>query len=364
MEKVISGHNLWLKDKAFDVFFFQLSGLAVLLMLVPYLIAGPSAVFPVYNFYLIFFGLPHNYLTWATIFPPSSRKSFKIEPIYTSIIVCAVLCLMLPMTAGTEFNSWILSFISYYSLWHAYRQHHGICKVYDAIQAKRTGDTTIFEDRKALNLFFGFAVNAVVVWAFTRKEIRYLLSADEGFDFIHPQIPQNIYYLYLAFTAVVGVWALKRCVYDRVRLGKFIPWPQLILMVIAISTYIVPYFFIPLEAMPLAIAIATSYHNIQYFGFVWLFERYRAEELSKTDLPLQLPQRLALQGSWKSYFGLAFLYSAVVIVFYLVTPRYVGLTFIYFLAIAHYIVDGYIWRRDVNQLMAPVAGRIAFATPR
>lgn len=351
--------NLWMKNQKFDLIFFHLSGLVALLLLIPYVVAGPVVIFPIYNIYLVFFGLPHNYLTWSTILPATSRKTFNLEPIIAAALFCVALSLMIPVTAGTEFNTWILSFISYFSLWHAYRQHHGIAKVYDSVQAKRTGDHSIFADRKAMNLFFGFAANAVVVWVFTHKQVRYLLSSDEGYDLVHPQIPEQIFHAYLAFTAIVGAYAFKRAVFDRASAGKFIPWPQILLMLIAVATYIVPYFFIPLEAMPLAIAIGTIYHNVQYFGFVWMFERYRSEELARTQFPLELPQRLAMQGSWKSYFGLAFSYSFLIIAFYLLTPKHVGLTFIYFVGIAHYIIDGYIWRRDNNKLLSPVMARLA-----
>src|SRR4051812_23730411 len=171
--------SLWMGGRLYDLGFFQLSGLASLLLLVSYFFQGPSVVFPIYNFYLIFFGLPHNYMTWASIFPKSCRKTFNMSPIYTAAIASVAICILIPFTVGSNLNDWLLSFISYYSFWHAYRQHHGICKVYDSIQARRTGDPSIFADRKAMNLFFGFAANAVLVWAFTHGKIYYLLSLDE-----------------------------------------------------------------------------------------------------------------------------------------------------------------------------------------
>ena len=117
--------------------------------------------------------------------------------------------------------------------------------------------------------------------------------------------------------------------------------------------------FIPISAMPLAVAIATIYHNVQYFGFVWLFERSRSIELKQAGESLQVPQRLAFQKGWKSYFGIALAYSILVIAVYLVTPSFVGLTFIYFLGLSHYIIDGYIWRHDINRGMGPVIHRLA-----
>jgi hypothetical protein len=351
--------SLWMKNKTFDLFFFQLSGVLCLLLLLPYVVFGSSVIFPIYNFYLVFFGLPHNYMTWATLLPESSRKTFHMEPIYFAAIACLIVVLLIPLTTGTEFNDWILSLISYYSFWHAYRQHHGICKVYDAIQAKRYNDYSIFSDRKPMNLFFGLAANAVLVWAFTHPKIKYLLSADEFYQLIYPQVPENIYYLYLTATAVVGIWALKTSIWNRRKQGKFIPWPQLILMITAVATYIVPYFFISLEAMPLAVAIGTIYHNIQYFGFVWLFEQHRSREQMKNQNRLSWPQKLVYERSWVKYFSVALMYSFVVVTFYLVAPHQAGLSLIYFLGFAHYVIDGYIWKKDNNRLLNPVVNRIS-----
>lgn len=353
--------SLWLKSRNFDLSFFQLSGLACLFLIIPYLLIGDSAIFPIYNFYLVFFGIPHNYLTWATLMPSSSRRTFNIQPIQYAAIVCAVIALLVPLTEGTDMNDWVLSVISYLSLWHAYRQHHGICKVYDTIQAKRTGDYSIYKDRKWMNLFFGFALFSVLVWAFTYPQIRYFLSLDESYLFIHPVIPVPILKLYLIVTGVLGALAFKQSVLDRQRLGKFLPWPQIMLMTIAIATYVVPYFFMPISAMPVAVAIGTIFHNVQYFGFVWLFEKHRSEELSAANLPLHLPQRLVHESAWVKYFSIALIYSLVMVVFSVVMPHQIGMCLIYFLSVAHYVIDGYIWKSDHNRLLSPVLGRIAAA---
>lgn len=356
--------SLWLGTPKFDLSFFHFSGLLCLLLLLPYIWIGEAVIFPIYNFYLIFFGIPHNYLTWATLLPSTARKTFNMAPIYTAGMICLVIALLIPLTDGTGMNDWILSLISYVSLWHAYRQHHGICKVYDSIQAKRTGDFTIFQDRKFMNLFMALALNGVLIWAFTHPNIKYFLSVNEMYNLIYPVIPIHIFYIYLTATLFIGVLAFKQCIWNRMKAGKFIPWPQILLMSIAILTYIVPYFFIPLSAMPLAVAIGTIFHNIQYFGFVWLFEKYRTKELLDTKIPLQFHQRLVYQKSWVKYFSIALIYSIAMIIFYTITPKHIGMTLIYFTALAHYVIDGYMWKKDHNKLLNPVLGRIAVAQNR
>jgi hypothetical protein len=113
--------------------------------------------------------------------------------------------------------------------------------------------------------------------------------------------------------------------------------------------------------MPVAVAIGTIFHNVQYFGFVWLFERHRCEELRAANLPLHFPQRLVREKSWVKYFSISIVYSFAMVVFSVVTPHQMGMCLIYFLSVAHYVIDGYIWKRDHNRLLSPVLARIAAA---
>ena len=342
------GQGLWLMDKRFDLFFFHISGLLCLLFLIPYGFWGAAVILPIYNLYLVLFGLPHNYMTWSSILPKAVRSTINMRAVILPAIVCLLICLALPFVQGHAARDWILTLITLASLWHAYRQHHGICKIYDAVQSKRTGDRTIFEDRKASNIFFFLGIWLVVVWAFSHEEIKYLLSADDFYRLIYPRIPQGVYYAYVAVTICAGIWAAKRLIWDRWRRGAFIPWPQISLMTIALMTYLVPYAFVPLSAMPLAVAIATIYHNIQYFGFVWLFERNRVVALSQKGTELQYTQKVVLRGNWKTFAGLGLTYSLFMTVIYLASPMSFGLVLLYYIAFAHYIIDGIIWRRHNN----------------
>jgi hypothetical protein len=214
-----------------------------------------------------------------------------------------------------------------------------------------------------MNLFVGLAVYGVMVWAFTHERLEFLLSSDERFEFIHPVVPMKIFHAYIAITVYAGVWAVKRVLWDRWRGGRFIPWPQITMSIAVMASFLLPYLFVPLSAMPLAVAIATIYHNIQYFGFVWLFERHRSADIATAQLPLQLPQRLAFEGAWKRFFGMALLFSMAVITIYVSVPKQMGTVLIYFIALSHYLIDGQIWRRDQNRAVAPFIARMSAMKP-
>jgi hypothetical protein len=350
----------WLGGSGFDLFFLILPGFACLLLLLPYVAYGPAVVMPIYSIYLVFFGLPHNYLTWATILPKTSRAALNwpvVKAMFlTSLGVCALLPLSaLPGLAGMA--DWVLSAIAVLSIWHVYRQHHGIAKIYDAVQARRTGDRSIFEDRKTLNLFFGLASFGVLVWVFTHKDVRFLMSTDESYAFIHPVVSWRAYQLYLAVTAAAGVVGLKKAVYDRAKRGARVPWPQLALMTASLASFWGPYLLLPLDAIPLAMAIATIFHNVQYFGFVWLYERGRRGVPDRSTLGLS--HRLAVSGRWKSFFGLGLVFSFAVIALYKLAPKELGTFVIYFIGVSHYLVDGSIWRGRDNRHLGPALARIA-----
>lgn len=346
--------KLWLSSIRYDISFFVLSGLAALLLVIPYRIWGNETIWPIYNGYLIFFGLPHNYLTWATLFPGDSKKQFQMDAIYKALFYCALLCLFIPFTFGTNLGDWILSFVAYTSLWHAYRQHQGICKMYDHVQIKRTGDASLISDRKVLDIGHGLIAGSPMIWAFTHEEIRYLLTPNDYHLFIHPVIPIHLFYLYALVTALLFVYGLKRTVVDRMIASKFVPWPQVSLLIVSALVYTVPFYLIPLEALPVSVAIGTIFHNIQYFGFVWAFESSRSMGMEKSGLKLGLPQKLARSGAWKSYFSIALVYSFAIVALYVLLPKTFGLGLMYFVGLSHYIVDGLVWRRNVNFSMSKV----------
>jgi hypothetical protein len=353
-----SHESRWLASARFDLAFLILPGLYCLCLLVPYQWIGSAAVMPIYALYLVLFGLPHNYLTWATILPSASRKALPWKNILALIATSGIICVALFLSTRGRLGEQLLSAIAVLSIWHVYRQHHGIAKIYDAVQAKRERDPSIFADRELLSDFFGLASLGVVVWVFTHPNVHFLMSTDENYEFVHPLVSPGVFRFYLALTATTGVLGLKRAIYDRARKGLPLPWPQLALMMSALASFWGPYAFLPLDAMPLAMAIATIFHNLQYFAFVWLYERARSPDLARED-GLALPQRLVSEGRWKAYFALALVFSAVVITAYGIIPRRFGTFVIYFIGVSHYLVDGAIWRARSNRHLGPALARIS-----
>lgn len=352
---------LWLRGKNYDLIWFHLSALVCLFLIFPSWILGASATVPIYNFYLLFFGIPHNFLTWSTFLSQEVQEDYQMGTIQVAAAICLVLCGVMYVAPGTDLESWVLSLITYASLWHAYRQHHGICKVYDAVQAKRDRNGEIFEDRKVLNLGFGLTLFSVLVWIFTYPRVEFLLSADAMYDLVYPQVPLHLFQWYTGISLAIFCYGLKKATWDRSQRGLPIPWPQISLMFLALATYILPFAFLPIEALPVGVAIATMYHNIQYFGFVWLFEEKRAELRLESNLSLSKMGSWALKKQWVAFFGVALAYSFVIVGIYGIWPTRLLLVTIYFLAFAHYVIDGYIWTSQCNKNLGGFIQRLTQA---
>jgi hypothetical protein len=288
-------------------------------------------------------------------------------PIYFALIGSVVFIAVIPLAQGTELASWALSIYFYVSVWHVYRQDHGICKIYDLVQAQRFGDHGIARDRKWLNIFFAMASLIVIVHSFGEPILFHPLAWDrqEYFRFIHPYLSKNFFYVFVFTTLAIGIIAFKRAIWDRYRNHKIIPWPQLSLITISTLSYCIPFFVCRGTQVQLGFAylVHEFFHNVQYWGVVWLTEGVRSAELANSSgiSALAFPQRFALKGNWKGYFGASFCYAAGLLFLYKFSPQYIGLTVVFLVSFAHFIVDGYLWRRDSNKLLSVVLGKLAIS---
>jgi hypothetical protein len=354
-------NSLWLRGRSYDLFFFQAAPLACLALLLPYFTFGSRVALPIYFAYVALFGLPHNYLTWASSAPGLSRGTLERRPIGWAFGVAGTVALALVLARSTELGAWIHSAIVFTATWHVYRQHHGICKVYDSVQATRSGDRSIFADRGPMNVFFALATLGVTLLLFVNPDISIKLGSEDAYHLIYPRISVGIFWSYLAAVALYGTFALKRAFWDRSRRGAFLPWPQLGLMATSLIIGFAATAWIPVRDFPLLIAILSIAHNIEYFGFVWLHDHQSALARAGLAQRLQPQERLASRGNWPAYFALALAFSLGLLGLYGRLPHGAGLFIIYTLTFAHYLADGVIWRHKRNRGLGPVIAGLARA---
>src|SRR4051794_30782692 len=94
--------NLWLGTARYDVGLFQISAILALVLILPYKFFGPSVVLPIYGAYMLIFGLPHNYLTWASTLPQSTRQGLNWELVIGSVVAAFAICALIPFSKGSS----------------------------------------------------------------------------------------------------------------------------------------------------------------------------------------------------------------------------------------------------------------------
>jgi hypothetical protein len=95
----------------------------------------------------------------------------------------------------------------------------------------------------------------------------------------------------------------------------------------------------------LTVAIFITYHDLQYGGFVWHFQRLRGRHEAARGARLDAIHRWAAQGRFVPYFALAFAYSAAVFAVMMALPTLWAMAFVTFQTMVHQIMDGWIWKR-------------------
>lgn len=347
--------SIWLHSRAFDLIFFHLSALGMLILLIPYYIWGHSIIYAVYAVQSLLGGIPHTYLTGLILRSSEARRHLRLSAMWTVSGISLVSALLIWFYRERPISDLIMSFIFYMAAWHSYRQNHGISKIYDYVIAQRTGDETLKNDMKPLYWFYGLAINTVIIASFTLPEIKYQLRPGWMTYLIYPHIPPVVLRGYLLLTLAVGLWAFKRTVLDRLKNNRPLPVPQLTLTGVSLVAFFIPYLLLPLSDYILLWMLPTLAHNIQYFAFVWLFEKKRAELNVAAAVPLEGLTRFAAGRSWVRFYIIPLALALITVAAGSWIPDGPFIAFIQFWVLFHYLGDAVIWKRSFNSAVSPVS---------
>lgn len=289
------------------------------------------------------FATPHCWLTWALTLPPNARGLYRPRAIWEPIGYTSLLAIGVPVTHHV--GGWDLLFtaITMIGFYHVTRQHLGILKLYDARYAQVYGDPGVFKAmepfHQAMVLLLAFPI--LRVWQLPLFDIA---IGPQKFTLLHPVLPEWTTWPYL----VALGWYAGRAARElarRQREGK--PWPHAHFLVggVAALSYAAAFGLVPTRDYLLTVAIFITYHDLQYAGFVWHFQRLRGEHEAGRGVRLDAIHRWAREGKAVPYFALAFLYSAAVFGLMLILPGLVAMAFVTFQTMVHQIMDGWIWKR-------------------
>lgn len=340
----------WLFGRRADLGWFVFSVAVPLLLYLPtYWLLGSASVWPLYLVYVAGFATPHLWLTWAVTVTPSSRGLYSWQTFGLSFAVTGLLVAAVPLTE--RFGGWDLFFtvVTLYGVYHIFKQHLGILKIYDAKYAQVHGDPSVFRDLVPFHRLCTLAFALPVFWVWQLPPIQVVVGIQK-FTLLTPHLPAWSLAPYYAAMAGFALWtlgALRR----RHLAGKPLPTAHLALAAAAGLSYWVAFALVPTQDYLLTLAIFITYHDLQYWGFVWHFQRRRSLALEAEGKPLDWLHRLARDNRIYRYFGVAFLYSALVVATLVVAPPTVAIALVVFYNVVHYVMDGYVWKRRHHPLL-------------
>jgi hypothetical protein len=191
------------------------------------------------------------------------------------------------------------------------------------------------------------ALPILVVWVQPQFEV---VVDIQRFTLLHPVLPGWTLLPYAAALAWFGGrTAMTLAV--RKREGRPFPTGHFVLAGAALASYAAAFGLVPPRDYLLTVAIFITYHDLQYAGFVWGFQRVRAEVEHVHGTTLDRIHRWALERKALPYFGAALAFSFAVVGAIAVSPPALALVLVVLHNNLHYFMDGRIWQRKHNPLV-------------
>lgn len=342
----------WLFGRRADLGWFGLSVLVPFAVYLPaYWAFGSAAVWPLYLLYVVGFATPHTWFTYAVSATPTaeaarwySRRSFWLPYAATLGLVA-----LIPLAEWGGMWDLFFTMVTMVGFYHVYKQHLGMLKIYDARYAQVHDDPSIFAAMKPFHALctLAFALPVFYVWLQPAFEV---VVGVQRFVLLHPQLPAWALLPLGAAMAWFGVQAVAGLA-ARHRAGRPFPAGHLVLAGAALASYVVAFGLVPPRDYLLTVAIFITYHDLQYAGFVWHFQRSRSAIEAEAGTPLDAIHRWAHERRALPYFGAAFLFSLAVVGVIVAVPPAVALAVIVLHNNLHYFMDGCIWQRKHNPLV-------------
>lgn len=337
----------WLFGQRTDLMWFGASVIVPLaLYLPPYWAFGSAAVWPLYLIYVACFATPHTWFTYAVTATPTAHGMYSRASFWGPYALTLGLVAAIPLAEWAGLWDLFFTMVTMLGFYHVYKQHLGMLRIYDARYADFFADRTIFADLAPFHRFCVLAFALPVFWVWLQPEFEVVVGI-QRFLLLHPVVPAWAIAPYAVGMAGCAL-ATARVLVVRHLAGRPFPSGHMVLATAALVSYGVAFALIPPRDYLLSVAIFITYHDLQYAGFVWHFQQGRSRVEAGQDRPLDFIHRWAVEHRAWPYFGLAFLFSAVVVGVVVSVPPALALAVIVLHNNLHYLLDGTIWQRKHN----------------
>jgi hypothetical protein len=333
---------VWIVGRNYDLGFFILS-LAAPLLLWAAFGAGWLTGVAVYAIFQIAFNMPHNVQTWTmSVLDAQDRaKNGRRYAIALGVIV-ALFAGTIALSPGVVFPV-VRDALVYWGYYHLVRQHYGFLRLYERRMAVAGSPVSTLES-KAGGRFLDIVSYAPLLIRFRDPELMTIHVAGQSLWIRHPVWPTLVWQ---GIAAVYGATILAAVVFHVVAMarGRQNLGPRTLLF--AAVTICFGLAGIVIKDIVVAIAVVTSFHNLQYLGLVWFHNRTRAEIAERESLPRgdNPPIDWIRSRKFLPYGAMTFLYGIVLILPIAMFPgSLVAQIPITVVVALHYYVDSRLWR--------------------
>ncbi|MEB3222131.1 MAG: hypothetical protein VKS61_08655 [Candidatus Sericytochromatia bacterium] len=334
----------WMFSARADAGWFGWSVIVPLLLYLPaYWTLGSAAVWPLYLVYVACFATPHLWMTWVVTGSRQARGMYASRTWWLPVAVTAAIVAIVPFTR--DVGGWDAFFtgMTLLGAYHILKQHLGMLKIYDARYVQWTGDAGFVSQMRPFRWLCGLAFALPVWWVWTMPSLDIVVDV-QRFRLLSPEVPSWTLWPYVATLVALALrcaWTLVR----RHRAGKPLPTAHLVLAAAAGLSYLAAFGLVPTRDYLLSLAIFITYHDLQYIGFVWMFQRRRAGWLVAAGHGLDFVHALAEANRPLPYLGLAGAFSLLVVGLIVALPPAGAIGVVVFVNVVHYLMDGMVWQR-------------------
>lgn len=332
----------WIVSSRYDAFFFA-GSLALPLLLWAAFSVGLITGVAVFAIFQLAFNMPHNFQTWTmSVFDADDRKAHGRRYLVALAVILGIFGLSIVLSPTKVFPV-VRDALVYWGYYHLVRQHYGLLRLYERRMAAAGKPAPPLEG-KLYARYVEIASYAPLLLRFRDPELMTIHAGGVSVWIRHPILPPWAWHavavVYAA--AIVAAVAQHAVAFARGR-TEIVP-RALLLLAITLSFGLAG---IAIKDIVVAIAVVTSFHNLQYLGLVWFHNRTRAEIAERESAARggNTPIDWLRSDKVPLYLGCTFGYGVVLVVPIALFPgNALAELPITAMVALHYYVDARVWR--------------------
>lgn len=339
---VAHASGVWIVARSYDLLFFSGSVLVPLALWAAFTYGVLTGV-GVYLAFQLLFNMPHNVQTWTmSVFDEPDRAKNGRRYLTALLVIAGVFGAAMTLSPEGAYP-WLRDALVYWGYYHLVRQHYGFHRLYERRMAVLGEPAPVLES-KLYGRYLDVVSYAPLLLRFRDPELMTIRVADRAIHIRHPVLPELAWKGIAAVYALVVAAAIVHHVVAIARGRKHLLGRATLL---ASVTFAFGLAGLAIQDIVVAIAVVTSFHNIQYLGLVLFHNRTRAELAEREGAPTgtNAPIDWLRAGRTVPYVLMTFGYGLVVFAPRALMQKAALAELPITIVVAlHYYVDSRVWR--------------------